>query len=252
MHIALSTRTVGRVLGAVIAVLVAASAAGQTMKYVFGHRNLYGLVPLFNVDGEQNIPTWYQACSLLACSVLLAVIAAAEQQGLRRRPGQWWTLSAVLLFLSIDEVATLHERLQDYLHPRVPVDGYLHYVWVLPYGVLALAVAVASLRLLLALPARTRRDFLAAGTLYVCGSIVLEMLSGKYAASHGEQNGVFAILTHVEETFEMAGIALFLVGLLRHVRDYVGPIRIELTARLQDAPRVQRTAPAATARDGTL
>jgi hypothetical protein len=232
MHIALSARAVGRTLGAVIALLVVASGAGQTMKYVFGHGHLHGLVPLFNLDGEQNVPTWYQAVALLACAVLLGLIGAAQRRTGRAR--HWWALAAVFVFMSVDEVATMHERLQGVLHGRVPVGGYLHYVWIVPYGLGAVLLAVLSIRFLRGLPRATRRGFLASGGLFVGGAVVMEMLSGKYASARGEQNGTFILMTHIEETIEMAAIALLLVTLLRHMRDHVGQVRFEVASARQN------------------
>jgi hypothetical protein len=66
-EISLSPSVVARVLGAVAFLLVVASIGGLIAKFGFGHGSLKGLVRLFDLDGEENIPSYF--------SLLLDVIA---------------------------------------------------------------------------------------------------------------------------------------------------------------------------------
>ena len=50
---------IGRALGYVACVLVLASGAGQWIKYGFGHPTVRGFVPMFDVSGEENIPSFF-------------------------------------------------------------------------------------------------------------------------------------------------------------------------------------------------
>ena len=75
-------RTLTRILLVFVASLIVASTAGQVVRFTLGYEHLKGLVPLFYVDLESNLPTWYSSCALLLAAVLLAVVARAKwQQG---------------------------------------------------------------------------------------------------------------------------------------------------------------------------
>jgi hypothetical protein len=61
-EISLSPSAIARMLGAVAIILVLASIGGQYSKFVLGHDYLKGLVPLFQLDNEQNIPAFSPGC----------------------------------------------------------------------------------------------------------------------------------------------------------------------------------------------
>lgn len=66
---------------------------------------------LLKVGEESNLPTWFSSIQLFVIALVLATIALRDIE--RHRP-ETWTLAAVPLlfgFLSLDEVAMLHERI---------------------------------------------------------------------------------------------------------------------------------------------
>jgi len=69
------------VLSIIVAVLVAASVAGQAIKLKTGHDYVWGFVPQFCLDGEGNIPTFFSSVLLLMCACTLGTIALAEKVG---------------------------------------------------------------------------------------------------------------------------------------------------------------------------
>ena len=82
----ISAAAVAGILGTVIALLVLADVAGQISTYYFGHPAVLGLVALFDLDSEANMPSWYSASVLLICSGVLALIATAKGQSRDRVP----------------------------------------------------------------------------------------------------------------------------------------------------------------------
>ena len=64
------------------------------------------LLQLFDVDEENNIPTWFSGFLLLNTSFVLYLAARAEQTKWKK---SWGLLSVGFLVLSLDEVAGLHE-----------------------------------------------------------------------------------------------------------------------------------------------
>ncbi len=215
-----------RALGIAAFFLVLASLAGQLAVRVFGYRGSRVFIHLFNVDAEHNIPTYFSMILLLAAAFLLGVTAAAERT--RKSPDvpYWVILAAGFLFMSVDEVAVLHEKLIE------PVKrlgnglghGFFYYSWVIPGLVVVLIVGLVFFRFLSRLEPKTRFAFLAAGAVYLTGTIGFEMIAGRHADLHGTRNLVYALLATVEESLEMAGVILFIRALLVRLADRYGEI----------------------------
>ncbi|HSV53231.1 MAG TPA: hypothetical protein VLJ57_14025 [Burkholderiaceae bacterium] len=199
--------------------LVAAGIFGQWVRHALGHDQVYGLVPLFDLDGERNIPALFSVCLLALAALLLTVIALVMKQR-KERGVIWWAFLAVGFFLmSVDESWSFHERLVVPVRSMVGSGpgNLLHYAWVLPGALVATTVALAYLRFLMALAPEIRYAFLLAAGLYLGGAIGLEMAGGAYAARHGADNLVHALYAAVEESLEMAGTIVFIRALLAYI-----------------------------------
>lgn len=225
LHLRLDVaQRVTRTLTAIVLILVTLSMCGQVSKYIFGHPKLMGFVPLFCVDEESNVPTWYSSVALLIAAAMLAVIALLHRHKGDRYAIHWALLAIVFLGLSMDEIAMLHELPIEPLRRALSAKGLLYYTWVIPGAIFAGAVAVIFRGFLWQLPPATRRAFLVAGITFLAGALGVEMLSGYQAYRYGEQNLPYAITTTIEELLEMTGIVIFidaLVGYLPHVVDVV-------------------------------
>ena len=90
----ISAAAVAGILGTVIALLVLADVAGQISTYYFGHPAVLGLVALFDLDSEANMPSWYSASVLLICSGVLALIATAKTVRFYRWHGSVYRLAS--------------------------------------------------------------------------------------------------------------------------------------------------------------
>ncbi len=131
---------IARVLFTWIGTLVALSLVGQYAKYVLGHDTLKGFVPLFYVDLESSVPTWYSSVALLLAAGLCALIARHHTVARRAYRRHWTALAALFVLLSLDEIAMLHEYPIDPLRDALGTTGPLYYAWVIP-GVAAVALA---------------------------------------------------------------------------------------------------------------
>lgn len=92
----------------------------------------------------------------------------------------------------------------------------------------AAAAGVAALaywRFLRALPAATRQLFVASGAMFLLGALGIEAISAMHADLFGRANFHYAVLTTIEETFEMLGIAVFAIALMEYLRDHVGELQ---------------------------
>lgn len=206
-----------RVLCVWVGFLVAASSFGQVSTYVLGHTHLFGMVNLFSLDREANVPSWYSSISLLLCGILLAVIAyAARAQGDR-----WWRhwtgLAAIFGILALDEAASIHELSIEPLRDALGAGGLLHWTWVVPGSIFVLVVGAVYLRFIAALPRRTRLLLIVSAVTFVGGALGLEMLGAAWFDVHGRRNLGYAFFWTVEETLEMCGVLIFIYALLGHL-----------------------------------
>ncbi|MGH8626685.1 MAG: multidrug transporter [Gammaproteobacteria bacterium] len=174
--------------------LVLASIGGQLTVYLTGHNHLYGLVRLFYVDAENNIPTDFSTLLLFA-ALLLAVITVLKRKQTGSSVSHWAILSFGFLFMAADEAWSFHERLIKPVGKLLGDDnlGVFYFAWVIPGIALVLVLALFFLRFLLRLPAKTRLTFLMAATLYIGGAIGVELIGGRFYELHGKRNLTYSM-----------------------------------------------------------
>jgi uncharacterized membrane protein len=184
----------------------------------------------FNVDAEQTIPALYSASALLFCSILLAVIAYAKKVAGERYVRPWGALSIIFLYLSLDEAAMIHERMIGPLRSALNTSGFLYFPWVIPGAIFVLICLLAFLPFLTHLPAKTRRLFLIAGTIFVGGAICIEIFGAPYWELYGNEpkNMTYAMIATVEEFLEMLGIVVFIYALLSYMSSYMKGVSLRV------------------------
>lgn len=216
MKLSIGSKAAFKGLLAAIAVLLAAHLLSLFVKHSLGHPRAYGFVPLFNLDHERNIPTFFSALMLTGCAFLLWLISTAQ----RRSGGAWrlwYGLMGIFAFLAVDESVSIHERLIRPIRETLDVSGAFHFAWVIPYGFAVLIVGALYLRFLLSVGKRTAWLFVASGSVYVSGALGLELVSGYIASSVGIGTAPYVIATTIEELLEMLGLALFAFALIEYM-----------------------------------
>lgn len=234
MEIRIDARRLTGLLLAIVALLACAHVMAMVLRFVLGYNYAFGLIDTFNLNFENNVPTFFSAFLLVFAAVLLAVQAGIES-GLRSAV-YWRWLAVIFAFLAVDEDASLHELLIDPLRTALSLGGPLQFAWTIPYGVLLIVLASIFLRFLWTLPPRTRRLFFLAGALYVGGAMGCELAAGWYLTRHADAEDLgYYMLVGVEESLEMTGVVVFIHALLEHIGGSLGgqPLRISVVARRQ-------------------
>jgi hypothetical protein len=239
-NITISPKRTAQLLVLVALILAALSILGQLYRnYVrLVNPNLFGLVPLLDVGQDQSIPAWFSAFLLLSCSVLLAIISFVVKNAGGRYVNRWRILAIIFLYLSVDEGASIHEKLG---RPTRNVFGFFGSeldgsAWVIPGVALVLIFALAYLTFFFHLPARLRFLVLVAGVVYVGSTMGLEVFYSFYASlvppvpemTVPQQLGRILIIT-TEELFEMFGIIVFIYALLSYLRSQVEEVQFRLS-----------------------
>lgn len=210
-----------------IFILLFLNIVGIIFRFYFDHDYIYGLNPLFNFDTEKNIPTFFSALALLFASFLLSLISKTHKRnGSAYR--YWASSAAVFLFLSIDEITTLHEKLVIPSRELLNASGLFYYAWVIPYGIGLVVLLFIYFRFLMGLPKEIMRLFFISGTIFVTGAIGFELLEGRHAELNGKDNLLSAFYYTTEEFLEMLGVSLFIYALLLYMVKQFGSIAIAI------------------------
>jgi hypothetical protein len=253
MVLAIYAKTIVRIIIIAVMLITLAGLAARFAMYMWGVEGYLEALRIFDVGEERSIPTWFESIQFLLCSILLAVVAVAKKQRNDRYILHWSVLSIILLLLSLDEVASIHEAIgqqsERLLHSATGFTpgGAISFFWVVPGTIFVVIVLVAYLRFLAHLPRSTRRSFLLAGALFVLGALGLEMLSAQISSSSegianffGMELGLsrhsgsalpkimIGLQTSVEEMFEMLGLTAFVYALLAYIRSYVEEISVRV------------------------
>jgi hypothetical protein len=204
----------------VILALILAHLAVAWVHIESGRDHMMGLSKRFQLFTEASIPAFFSAVMLVATAVVAAVLSRVAG-GWRARDGRAWAFIAVLLlYMAMDEASALHE-IVDQLRERQVEDGILYYVWVLPFGALALACIAILLPFWMRLPPSTKWWLAVAAVLFLASAIGMELVENSLVAEAGEvkafaQWSVIASVA-VEEGGEMLAVAITIRTLLHHL-----------------------------------
>ncbi len=148
---------------------------------------------LFDLDEENNLPTWFSQFLLLNNAFVLCIIASNLAQ---KKRYYWWALAIGFLVLSIDEVAGLHETFHS----------VIDFNWAIPAGILVAIIGIVFIPFLRSLDRRLAIIYLTSGVIFISGALIIELLSEDMRTKSLE----YALATALEEGMEMAGALIFL------------------------------------------
>lgn len=205
-----------------------AHGAGLLMTYALGHGNVLGLVPLFNLATETNVPTFFSTLLLLLNASLFAFVWWTSP---RREPGSrvWLFLAFVFGFLALDEFAMIHELLIEPVRTSLDTGGLLYFAWLIPYAAAVVVIGASVAPAIWRLGGRFRLLFGLAAALYLGGAMGVEMLGGRYyEAQQAVVDLTYRLLQTVEETLELCGLIALVYTLLELLRVRTSGVLVHL------------------------
>ncbi len=205
-EVAISSRALLWALLIVALTLLACHAAVQIYHYRI-QEVPWLLRQAFDVDQENNLPTWFSGLLLLIASVFLWICARKKRTDGDRWFAQWYVLAVGFLLMSVDEVAGIHET----------INSFIVITWAIPGGIIALVIGLAFLPFMLHLPKPTARLFALAGAVYLAGAVGLEIVGNSLVSQRLRDTLEYNLWTLAEESLEMLGVILFLNTLLRYM-----------------------------------
>ena len=229
IRIELSPRFLALTFASVVGLLFVAHVTVQTLRFtLFDSGSMGGLVPLFSLGADGNLPNFYSSLALLFSGLLLVATGVATRLNGERDGWHWLGLAAVFGFLSLDEMMELHERLIEPVREALGTGGLLFYAWIIPYSLAAAALLIIYSPFLLRLPRATATLMVIAGAMFVAGAVGLEMLGGLHFERYGSQNPGYVALQTIEETLEMMGIVVFIYAISSFLVRRYGPFSVRL------------------------
>lgn len=221
-----------------IAFLAVAHLVMQSVRHHAGLNEVYGLVRLFDMGVEANLPTFFSTFQLLLASLLLTVIGVVRRREGDARASQWLLLGLIFLLLAVDEGAEIHELSVRPFRDFAPwlATGIFYWAWVLPAMVLVTYVAWRYAGFVFNyLPPDTRRHTVLGAALFLSGAVGVEMPEARYVEQHGMDNFVYGMFVLVEEVLEMIGVLVFLTGVMKYCNRHLGVVHFEVSSTTVEA-----------------
>ena len=210
----------------------------QYIRYSYGNESQLSFVRLFNLEGENNLPSWYSSLALFLSSAALGTIGLQRRQERNPWAWHWLALAFGFLYLSADEAASIHEIAAPLVHRWLDATGHANTVisvigtaWLLVGIPVAAIVFLMFWGFLRHLPFATRALFLVAGGLFITGTLGVEAVGGRYLANNGGSHTLtYQMMVVVEEGLEMLGIVVFLYALTTYMATHRISLRVTFSS----------------------
>lgn len=172
---------------------------------------------LFDLNREANIPTWYSSLILFISACLLFFISYFKgKKDINQK--FWKTLAFIFLFLSIDELSSIHEDFNNPVRSLFHLGGIFYWSWIVPAILILVILFFYFFRFLISLPKNTRNLFVLSAIIFVGGAVGLEMIGGLLYSKNMDNSLASKIENFFEEVMEMAGILIFIYSLLKYIK----------------------------------
>ncbi|MEO1235449.1 MAG: hypothetical protein AAFX76_01535 [Planctomycetota bacterium] len=197
--------------------LLAGNIMAYLMRAYLADPPLYWLVRKFDFDAEWAFPAWYSS-SLLTIAAVLAIGIYLGERSTARSGWRWCVAGVLLLAMSADETASVHENLGRVIDERMSTPGVFHFSWVVVALPLLAAAALVFLPWLWQMERATRLGLIGAAALYFGGAVGMVMIGGLAAERGGQDSLAFFLAYTVEESLEILGLSLGVLTLSRLAR----------------------------------
>jgi hypothetical protein len=216
-------------LVALAVLLLIAHLAAEAVRTTVGADLPDRATAMWNLDEENNVPTWFASMLLALVGFGLAFVGLMKYQECDRHWWQWFAIALIPLFLSLDDMAQLHEALSRPLSDEYGFGGLLHWAWLVVALPVVAVLTVLFLPFLLRLPARTAILLLAGAGMTFSGGVILEMFEGWRVDASGQGGLLLFSMVTVQEMAELLGSIIALYAVI----DYAAGYRPELVLRVE-------------------
>lgn len=233
--IGIDRNRVARILVIIAIIILILSMVSQLIQYLTSLGSFHGITYLFSLGLECNIPTYFISSLSFISSLLLLIITLFEHNRKESYVVKWAILAVGFLFISIDEIVQLHERLIDPVSRLLNREdlGIFTFGWVIPGIAIVVLLALYFYKFIMTFRMALRLNFLWSALMFLSGAIGFELISGGYYSVHGSENLTYRMMQNVEESLEMAGLILFIWSLMLYMSERYKSLSINFTSGLK-------------------
>jgi hypothetical protein len=182
------------------------------------------LITFFDMNEENNLPSFFSGMNLLFTGILIIVISLSKSKA-DKFYRHWFFIAFVFLFLGMDELASIHERVGRYTSIFLGVQDTIGgFIWVLPFSILLLILVYFYLPFLLHLTAIYQRLLIISAAVFVSGGMLLE----SFGSILVDESPYYPLEYIAEETLEMIGVILFIYTFLLYWKNEIGNIQLDM------------------------
>lgn len=208
--------------------LIFFSLLGQFYRYFYNEGSERYMTYMFNLDEETNFPTYFSSMLLFFSCILTFFISSSKRKTAEKYSVNWYIISLILLLMSMDEILMLHEQLSTPIRNLFHTQGFFYFAWLIPATITIIVFLIANINFFISLPPRFQKEFFIASLIYFIGAFLMEMIGGKFLSFYGQNNFRYAIITTIEESFEMLGLIILLNSLLSYCKEELPNLSIKL------------------------
>jgi len=233
MEFFIKPRQAAIALSSIIGFLIFTNTVALYLEFGLDHDYAFGLVPMFKLTQEGNIPTLFASIIWLVTSLLLGIISLMVYKKKSAYLKHWIGLSLLTFYLALDETAQIHEMFD---HNLGWTDGFFspedapiaHGYWVVVYGSLGLIFIISYLKFYISLSNRYKILFGSAGVIFVAGAAGLELIGAQIWTEVGGNSLLFEIINSIEEVMEKTGVTIAIYGLLLYIKEFYGSLKVSI------------------------
>ena len=207
-------------LAALAGLLLIAHLGAEAVRTTVGENLPDRATAIWNLDEENNVPTWFASIVLALVGLGLVFVGLMKYQERDRHWWQWVAIALIPLFLSLDDMAQLHEALSKPLSDEYGFGGLFHWAWLVVAIPVVAVLTVIFLPFLFRLPARTAILLLVGAGIVFGGGVVLEMFEGWRVDAAGQGGLLFFSMVTVQEMMEMIGTIIALYAVIDYAAGY--------------------------------
>ena len=216
-------------LGAIAVLLLIAHLGAEAVRTTVGENLPDRATGMWNLDEENNVPTWFASMLLALVAFGFAFVGLMKYQERDRHYRQWFAIALIPLFLSLDDMAQLHEALSSPLSDEYGFGGLLRWAWIVVAIPVVVVLTVLFVPFLRRLPGRTMALLLLGAGVTFSGGVILEMFEGWRVDSNGQGGLLLFSMVTVQEMMEMIGSIIALYAVI----DYAAGYRPELVFHVE-------------------
>ena len=207
-------------LVAIAVLLLIAHLGAEAIRTTVGADLPERATAMWDLDEENNVPTWFASMLLALVGLGLAFIGVMKYQERDRYWWQWFAIALIPLFLSLDDMAQLHEALSDPLSEEYGFGGLLRWAWIVVAAPLVAVLTVLFLPFLFRLPPRTAILLVVGAGVVFSGGVILEMFEGWRVDASGHGGLLLFSMVTVQEVAEMIGTIIALYAVIDYAAGY--------------------------------